>query len=45
MTLWNENIVVLNSRIVAANATLWHREMNLRSISIICATYWYWNKI
>jgi len=31
-TLWNKNILVLNSRIVAANATLWLREMNLGSI-------------
>jgi len=29
-TLWNENILVLNSRIVAANATLWLTKMNLK---------------
>ena len=34
-TLWKENILVLNSRIVAANETLWPREMNLRCMSII----------
>jgi len=39
MTLWNKNILVLNSRVVAANATLWLREMNLGSISIILC-YW-----
>jgi len=35
VTLQNEHILVLNSRVVAANATLWLREMNLRRILII----------